>query len=224
MPKQLLIQPFSAVIRRGMNPKVQETLMLMWSGQSAKIVEFDCKVMTDNEQQLPINMTILGISNRNSHTKSCIIILWNEMLLNDQRELVDLAKEQSDKLLYKILPRNIVTRLNQDECNITIVIPSATIIFIDILKFNEYVANLAPAQIIENLSIVFDTFDKICSRFDHITKIKLIGDIYMAAGRLFSERQPTDHAHRPGRLVCVQRSELAGGGELGADSNVACEE
>ena len=47
----------------------------------------------------------------------------------------------------------------------------------------------------ENLSTIFARFDTICSNFPLITKIKLIGDVYMAAAGLFTQDEPpSNHA------------------------------
>jgi class 3 adenylate cyclase len=71
----------------------------------------------------------------------------------------------------------------------------ATVIFIDIVKFSEYSSALSPSQIMEHLSIIFSKFDSIVSKYPLVTKIKLIGDVYMAAAGLFNpEEPPQNHA------------------------------
>jgi class 3 adenylate cyclase len=97
------------------------------------------------------------------------------------------AKERSEELLYHILPRNIVNSLDQGEKDISFFVPSATVIFINIVKFSEHSQAHSPMKIMGNLSTIFFRFDSICEKFDTITKIKLIGDIYMAAGGIFNE-------------------------------------
>lgn len=47
----------------------------------------------------------------------------------------------------------------------------------------------------EHLSIIFAKFDSMCAKYPLITKIKLIGDVYMAAAGLFNpEEPPQNHA------------------------------
>ena len=67
-------------------------------------------------------------------------------------------------------------------------------IFIDIVRFSDYTANLNPAQIMTNLSTIFFAFDNACKQYASITKIKLIGDVYMAAGGLFNKDE-SDVSH-----------------------------
>lgn len=47
----------------------------------------------------------------------------------------------------------------------------------------------------ESLSIMFAAFDSSAKKYDLITKIKLIGDIYMAAGGLFSDDEVPAKSH-----------------------------
>lgn len=200
-PEQLLGQPFTTVIPQEEGAKIYETFNLMRNGQSSLIVEQDCNALTDSDVPMPVHVTILGITDgpsSSSVAKSFVVILRDESLLIEQRKKAEQAKEQSERLLYQILPRDIVTRLNRGETDISIVVPSATVIFIDIQKFSDYAANLAPSQIMENLSLVFATFDNICAKYPLITKIKLIGDVYMAAGGLFCgpDDPPTAHAQQ----------------------------
>jgi class 3 adenylate cyclase len=96
--------------------------------------------------------------------------------------------------LYQILPPSIVTRLNADEKDISFTIPSATIYFIDIVKFSDYSASLTPQESMGNLSLIFSSFDEELAKDTQLIKIKLIGDVYMAAGGLFA---PDAAAERP---------------------------
>jgi class 3 adenylate cyclase len=121
--------------------------------------------------------------------------------LAKQQEEAAAAKAKSERLLFQILPRDIVIRLNQDERDISFSVPQASIIFIDVVKFSEYSALLSPSEIMGNLSNLFAAFDAAAKKYTLLTKIKLIGDIYMAASGLFAgEDQPSnDHALQ---IVC----------------------
>ena len=190
-PEQLLGQPFSTVVTAENGPKVFETFTLMRNGQSAPVVEQGCVATTDSDQAMPVHATILAITDGSGEVaKSFVVILRDESTIVEARKRAEGAKEAAEKLLYQILPRDIVARLNRGESDISMVVPSATVIFIDIQKFSEYAANLVPSQIMENLSLIFATFDEILGKYPLLMKIKLIGDVYMAAGGLFSPEEP----------------------------------
>jgi class 3 adenylate cyclase len=128
---------------------------------------------------------------------SYVTILKDETGFIAQQKEAEAAKAQSEMLLYQILPRSIVARLNAGEKDPSFSIPSATVIFIDIVKFSEYAESLTPQEIMGNLALVFAGFDGKIASHDRLIKIKLIGDVYMAAGGLFDpERPPNTHAEQ----------------------------
>ena len=169
----------------------------MKKGQSGMICECHGFGITDTDNILPVSITLIGMSEDRNNVTSFVIVLRDDSLLKKQQEEAQNAKEMSEKLLYQILPRDIVNKLNSGEKEISFSVPHASIIFIDIVKFSEYSAHVSHSKIMETLSLVFSTFDKICSKYNLITKIKLIGDIYMAASGLFSQdNNPSSHAEQ----------------------------
>ena len=192
---QLLGQNINTIVPPEKAEEMYNSIELMLNGQSSLIIEKSVTAVTDNEMEIPVHVTIIGIADGSKEAKSFALVFRDETKLLEQQKNAKDAKEQSEKLLYQILPRDIVSRLNSGETDITFVVPSASIIFIDIVRFSEYSASLSPSQIMENLSTIFAAFDKACSMFNLITKIKLIGDVYMAAAGLFTPDEPvSSHA------------------------------
>ncbi|OHT13808.1 adenylate cyclase [Tritrichomonas foetus] len=97
--------------------------------------------------------------------------------------------------MYHILPRTIVVKLNQGEKDISFTVSCATIMFIDIVKFSEFTAQLTPQAIMAALSGIFCAYDDLIEEYSEMLKIKLIGDVYMCAAGLFSDSdKPQIHA------------------------------
>jgi class 3 adenylate cyclase len=67
----------------------------------------------------------------------------------------------------------------------------ASILFTDFVSFTQHTEALEPAVLLETLARYFGAFDKICKRFD-LTRIKTIGDSYMAAAGI--PAASADHA------------------------------
>jgi class 3 adenylate cyclase len=146
-------------------------------------------------------MTLMGIDHEDS-IGSFVLILRDITSLIAQQHAAEVAKAASEKLLYEILPRDIVNRINQQEKDITFVVNSATLLFIDIQKFSAYAANLTPQEIMGNLSMIFAGFDALLPKYPLITKIKLIGDVYMCGSGLFcKEEEPEKHAEQTVRFA-----------------------
>jgi len=197
-PEQLLGQPITTFFVSEDADKIISQISLMKNGQSSTYFESHMTCITDAVQHIPTHITILGMKPSDvSEVNSFVIILRDETVLKNQQKQAEEAKIQSEKLLFQILPRDIVVKLNRGEKDISFSVPSATIIFIDIVRFSEYSATLSPQEIMGNLSMVFAAFDSLVSKYNLITKIKLIGDVYMAAAGLFSPNiHPEQHAEQ----------------------------
>ena len=70
---------------------------------------------------------------------------------------------------------------------------NVSVLFCDLVGFTQIAAQITPAKLIEELSELFSKFDEICAR-NGVTRIKTIGDAYMAACGI--EKESQDHAHR----------------------------
>jgi class 3 adenylate cyclase len=149
-----------------------------------------------------IGLTLMGMDSGDGDVDSFVMIMQDITQLIEQQEAAEAAKQASEKLLYEILPRDIVNRISQGEKDITFVVPSATLSFMDIQKFSVYAATLSPQEIMGNLSLIFNGFDNLLPKYPLITKIKLIGDVYMCGSGLFSpEEDPKNHAEQTVRFT-----------------------
>ena len=59
----------------------------------------------------------------------------------------------------KFLPRNVVSRINSSETDISFTVQSASIIITDVVIFSEYASSLSPQKIMGSLSTMFAAFD-----------------------------------------------------------------
>ncbi|OHS99621.1 Adenylate and Guanylate cyclase catalytic domain containing protein [Tritrichomonas foetus] len=211
-PDQLLGQSLLILLSENNRLAIDQQMNLMRHKQSAMTYEDNIECMTDDDTILLCSITILAMNDNKGDISSFVIILRDESILQSQQKEAEEAKKASEKLLYQILPRGIVFRLNQGEKDISFTVPSSTIMFVDIVKFSEYASTLTPQEIMCNLSYVFSTFDTTIPHYDELIKIKLIGDVYMAAGGLFNENvQPQVHAEQMVKfgLDCLQLIEEA---------------
>ncbi|EAY20872.1 Adenylate and Guanylate cyclase catalytic domain containing protein [Trichomonas vaginalis G3] len=195
-PEQLLGQNCQMVLPQ--SPKNQQfyyTLQLMQSGQCGLVFESQLEGVRDDGVKVPLKATLLGFSSNHRNADFFAVMCKDQTEEMRQKEAVEVAKKKSDDLLLKILPPDIIRRINKGEKDITMVVPSASVIFIDICQFSTYMATLSAQQCMSNLNAVFTAYDKILADLPLITKIKLIGDDYMAAAGLFSpDEPPKSHA------------------------------
>lgn len=124
--------------------------------------------------------------------------LSREELLHDlERQVAERTselnaeREKSDRLLKNMLPESIALRLKNHE---TIADRhEASVVFVDIVGFTKWAAQLNAVQLVKYLDLIFGEFDLI-SREHGLEKIKTIGDSYMAAAGL--PEPQSDHADR----------------------------
>jgi len=100
-----------------------------------------------------------------------------------------------DSMLSSILPKVLVKRVQSGEKHISFLAQSSSIVFIDIVEFTPWCANNTAIRVMEILNAVFKDFDLLIQSLPSMTKIKCIGDCYMAAGGIFMEtNQPSIHS------------------------------
>ena len=114
-------------------------------------------------------------------------------LLRERQVMTQLKVEQehSEQLLLNILPPSIAKRLKSSRETIADCYDNVTVLFADIQDFGRISGRSRPEEVVRVLSTIFSRFDKLCDAHG-VTKIKTIGDAYMAAAGL-PERRP-DHA------------------------------
>ena len=145
-PEQLLGQNFSFIFDTRSNNEVVKQIQMMKNDQSSLTYESHIKCISDNNCEKLCHITLLGMSKSGSSPTSFVFILRDEEELMKRQTEAEEAKKKSEYLLYQILPMDIVLRLNRGEKNISLVVPSATIIFIDVQRFSDYASSLSPPQ------------------------------------------------------------------------------
>ncbi|NWG72687.1 MAG: response regulator [Parvularculaceae bacterium] len=111
--------------------------------------------------------------------------------LQTEKELLEIEKEKSERLLLNILPKAIADRLKVGERTIANGHPTVTVMFADLVGFTALSRRTAPGDLVGILNGIFTTFDLLVER-SCLEKIKTIGDAYMLAGGIPVPRD--DHA------------------------------
>lgn len=93
---------------------------------------------------------------------------------------VERFRDQADALLVNILPASIADRLKRGEAPIADGFDSVTVLFADIAGFTSLSSGVDPDEVVGLLNDIFSEFDDLAAKHG-VTKIKTIGDAYMAA-------------------------------------------
>ena len=92
-----------------------------------------------------------------------------------------MAKAETENLLLRVLPAEVVERMHKGEVNIADRFDEATVLFSDLVGFTKISALLSPQKLVENLNALFSRFDALAAA-NGVEKVKTIGDAYMAVG------------------------------------------
>ncbi|MEH2513737.1 adenylate cyclase [Nitrobacteraceae bacterium AZCC 1564] len=103
----------------------------------------------------------------------------------EQRYLRRIEDETTkfERLLFTILPRQVIGRLNQGEVMIADRFEGVCVLFADLVGFTEHSARTPAAAIVAYLNRLFSEFDALARELG-VEKIKTIGDAYMAVAGL----------------------------------------
>lgn len=110
-------------------------------------------------------------------------------------EALEAEKKNSDRLLLNVLPPSIALRMKGGEQLIADRFEDACVLFADIVGFTAMSEQMRPEELVDVLDDIFKRFDTIALEMD-LEKIKTIGDCYMMAAGM-----PTERTREPTRIV-----------------------
>jgi class 3 adenylate cyclase/Tfp pilus assembly protein PilF len=129
-------------------------------------------------------------------------------------------REKERALLYGALPKSVADRMIRGEKITGDHYDSASVIFLDIVGFTTISDRIPPGHVVHLLSQIFSTLDEVC-KGHCVTKIKTIGDSYMAVAGVPEAHD--DHALRAAQcaldmLAALNTLEITMPPELGDTS------
>lgn len=101
--------------------------------------------------------------------------------IEEQKKLIEKEKENSDFLLYNILPKEVAEELKVKGSVDAKHFDAVTVMFTDFKGFTQLSEKLTPTELVSEINECFSAFDHIMQKHG-VEKIKTIGDAYMAAG------------------------------------------
>lgn len=118
--------------------------------------------------------------------------------LRQEKLLLEIEQEKSERLLLNILPKSIAARLKQSDRTIAERYADVTVLFADLVDFTALTNRTDPEQLVSLLNDLFSRFDQAAAGLG-LEKIKTVGDCYFVVGGV-PERRP-DHAEAMAELA-----------------------
>jgi class 3 adenylate cyclase len=192
-----------------LNPKTSQVPVIVISGadQIEKVVQC-IEAGAEDYLPKPPNPTLLRARVTTSLEKKRFRDLDRIRFaqLKAEKELVELEKEKSERLLLNILPGAIAGRLKSGEKTIANGHSLVTVMFADLVGFTAMSRKTDPADLVAILNGIFTAFDLIVEK-NKVEKIKTIGDCYMLVGGLPTHRD--DHAQAVAATALEMQEALA---------------
>jgi guanylate cyclase len=114
----------------------------------------------------------------------------------------DTAQARVEELLLNVLPAEVAERLQSDPHSIADHFDDASILFADVVDFTPLSSRLDAREVVALLDRLFTSFDELVDRHG-VEKIKTIGDCYMVAAGVPTQRP--GHAHALAELALELR-------------------
>jgi class 3 adenylate cyclase len=127
-----------------------------------------------------------------------------DMSINRKIKMNNRQRQKSENLLLNVIPSPILNRLKQGSSNIIDKVNSATVMFLGVVDFEQYLEQALTMRnndqrfVLDLLSTMFERFDLLTTVY-HTEKIKSVGSTYMTVTNLFND--VPDHAQNCARLA-----------------------
>ena len=138
-----------------------------------------------------VSMMVTGMS------VSYVLERQSRLLFVGRRDLAA-EKERSEELLLNTLPAAIVERLKAGDDRIADACGDVSVLFADLVGFTTNTRGMLPADVVDELDLMFTRFDELAGRFG-LEKIKTVGDAYMAVAGVPESR--ADHAEAAAEMA-----------------------
>jgi adenylate cyclase len=129
-----------------------------------------------------------------------------ERRVETERREREMEREKERALLYGALPETVANRMLAGESVSGDHIDNASVLFLDIVGFTSISDNIPPGHVVHLLEQIFTALDDVVERHN-VTKIKTIGDSYMAVAGV--PEPLSDHAERAASCALEMISTLA---------------
>jgi class 3 adenylate cyclase len=149
-----------------------------------------------NHPKVPTHTTVFFFALNFAAVSTIVYLLLRYSATEKQRaqagleetfRMLQIEQDRSERLLLNILPGSIAERLKNSNQTIADGFADVTVMFVDIVNFTRVAEGLTPQQVFTMLNKIFSSFDELAEKYG-MEKIKTIGDAYMVAGGLDSDR------------------------------------
>lgn len=182
-PEQIVGKLIYSLFEEESKKEIQRQIAILEKDQNQGMVHLNVTCYTANGGQLYVSMMMFPTSSNH-----LVFIMKNLTDILEKQRIAQQMRNNCLGLYFNILPTFVAKLLNNEEKDISFMVPTATIMYVDIAHFAEFARPLSPEQLLGLLSSIYDQYDVKLREYSSLTKIKIIGDSLMVAGGLFNNQ------------------------------------
>ena len=167
----------------GSNSELYYEMQLMKSGQCSLLYHTNVSASKDDKTAVPLRVILVGLSSNDRTADNFGLICHDLREEEATREQVKYIKEESERLLEQVIPRGMLSKMNDDITYYTI--QTATVGYLRVCIPDDYIATLPPVTLMGYMSEILKELDSNLRHFPGVARIKVIGNNYVTAGGLF---------------------------------------
>jgi class 3 adenylate cyclase/PAS domain-containing protein len=153
---------------------------------------------------------------------SCYAVVLRDITDEEhKRQMAAKEKLKFESTMKAVMPEKVFEQLlqeNRGKKSLAFVFEEAAICFCDIVQFTPWCARKSPKVVVDTLQKMFQEFDDVLHKHPSMTKIKTIGDCYMAASGILEK------THEPWKGIvefCLDLIEAIGRINIGCGESLA---
>lgn len=173
----------SNVFTASSNPDIRKAIQD--SIDNKKSVVYTAKSKTKWGNEIWVQTTLTPILDENDKLSKLVAIdadvtqiKLQEERIRQQKEIIEIEKDKSEKLLLNILPEMVANDLKRTGKTLPEVFENVTVYFSDVVGFTKMSTKMNPQLLIAELNDIFTVFDNIIEN-NECERIKTIGDAYL---------------------------------------------
>lgn len=154
------------------------------------------KCLTESGSLIPAKTTVLRVKEDSKSRPQVVLFIRDLSDENEkERELED-AKMRTEKLLKSIIPSQLEDLSSEFTADV------ATIILVEVSGLTEYVHTMSPQTLMQNLGVIYDSFEKKAKDFPAVSIVKTDSELLVACCGLFDHIGEIEYQVAQSVLFC----------------------
>jgi class 3 adenylate cyclase len=182
-PEQLLGQLIEVILAEESKERFVQGLESARQGGGIFAGELSC--LTDHHEEVLCRISVVALDQERN-----LITLDNIAILNERRALAMGTREQCDRLVESLIPKEFSALVETDgHKGGAVGVNAASVMFMEIMDLDHIAAAVSPSEFMATIGALFRVVDDVAQQFDNITPVRVVANQYFCAAGLFTANE-----------------------------------